>query len=63
MKNGVLLQKLRKIAKDKGLTLTLLRHGANHDLYELGAVRLVVPRHPEINEITAHSILKEAKKA
>jgi len=63
VKNGVLLQELRKIAKAKGLTLNLVRHGGNHDLYELGTVRLTVPRHPEVNEMTAKSIIREAKKA
>jgi mRNA interferase HicA len=63
VKNGVLLQELRKIAKAKDLTLRLLRHGANHDLYELGSVRLTVPRHTEINEITAKGIIREANKA
>ena len=63
MKNGLLLKRLRKIAKEKGTTLELIRHGANHDLYELGGVRLVVPRHPEVNEITANGIIKEAEQA
>ncbi|MFD7982501.1 hypothetical protein ACFV4M_03860 [Kitasatospora indigofera] len=63
MKNGLLLKRLRTIAKEKGATLDLVRHGANHDLYEIGGVRLVVPRHAEVNEITAHSIIKEAEQA
>ncbi|MEW1913780.1 hypothetical protein AB0442_36035 [Kitasatospora sp. NPDC085895] len=63
MKHGTFLQELRKIARAKGLDLELVRHGANHDLYELGTVRLTVPRHPDVNELTARSILKEANKA
>ncbi|WP_329501458.1 hypothetical protein OG267_40675 (plasmid) [Kitasatospora herbaricolor] len=63
MKNGLLLKKLRAIAKKKGATLDLVRHGANHDLYEIGGVQLVVPRHADVNEITANSIIKEAEQA
>jgi mRNA interferase HicA len=63
VKNGALLQELRKIAKAKDLTLMLLRHGSNHDLYEMGSVRLTVPRHAEINEITAKGIIREAERA
>ncbi|MCX5215611.1 hypothetical protein OG689_41390 [Kitasatospora sp. NBC_00240] len=57
------IKKLRAIAKEKGATLDLVRHGSNHDLYEIGEVRLIVPRHAEVNEITANSIIKEAEQA
>jgi len=63
VKNGALLRELRKIAKDKGLTLDLIRHGANHDVYLLGSVRLIVARHSDIPEPTANGIIKEARKA
>jgi len=63
MKRRVLLQELQMIAKNRGLSLDLIRHGANHDLYEVGIIRLTVPRHGDINEITASRIIREAKKA
>lgn len=63
MKNRALLKELRKIARDKGLTLTLVRHGGNHDVYHLGSVRLIVARHSDIPEPTANGIIREAKKA
>ena len=36
-----------------------VREGASHSLYQLGATRVVLPRHSEINEITALSIMKD----
>jgi hypothetical protein len=63
VRNGALLKELRKIARDKGLALTLVRHGGNHDVYQLGSVRLIVARHSDIPEPTANGIIREAKKA
>lgn len=34
-------------------------HGANHDTYKRGCDTEQVPRHKEINEITARKILKK----
>lgn len=38
----------------------LLRHGGGHDIYTNGSIQLVVPRHKELNEITAKQIIKKA---
>lgn len=38
----------------------LLRHGGGHDIYTNGELIIAVPRHREINEITAKQIRKEA---
>ena len=38
-----------------------VREGASHSLYQLGATRVVLPRHSEINEITALSIMKDSR--
>lgn len=35
-----------------------LKHGGNHDQYKRGNVTESIPRHSEINEITARAILK-----
>ena len=37
-----------------------LRHGSNHDIWTNGEVKIPVPRHAEINEMTARSIIKKA---
>lgn len=39
----------------------LVRHGADHDIYTNGEKSQSVPRHNEINEITANSILRKAR--
>ena len=36
------------------------RHGSGHDVYVRGAIEVIVPRHREINEVTAKAILKKA---
>jgi len=39
----------------------LVRHGARHDVWAKGEKEIPIPRHNEINEYTAKSILKEAE--
>jgi hypothetical protein len=62
MKRQALLRKLTQIAAGKGLPFTFVRHGAKHDLYLIGTTRITVPRHPDINEITAAKEIKRAGK-
>jgi predicted RNA binding protein YcfA (HicA-like mRNA interferase family) len=55
MKNGALLKTL----KTQGCVF--IKHGKKHDVYQnprTGAVERV-PRHPDINEILAKSIIKK----
>lgn len=42
------------------MDFSLKRHGAKHDLFEINGHSLVIPRHKEINEITARNILAAA---
>jgi hypothetical protein len=63
VKRSHLLRALRLIAKEKGLTLTLIRRGAGHDLYQIGSVGLTIARHTDVPEITARITLKNARKA
>lgn len=37
------------------------RHGGSHDVWTNGIVTTQVPRHRELNELTAKSIIKKAK--
>ena len=39
-----------------------LRSGGRHDIYTNGDINVAVPRHNEINEITARAIIKICKK-
>lgn len=48
---------LEKILKRNGWYL--IRNGGNHDVYTNGSETEVIPRHREINEILAKSIIKK----
>ncbi len=52
-------QKLEKILQKLGWTLD--RHGRRHDIWTNDEFEIAIPRHNEINEYTAKTILKEAK--
>lgn len=61
MKKRDLMRTLRAIAKAVGMDLDFVREGANHEIWTFGGERLVIPRHRDINERTARSIIKKAK--
>lgn len=61
MKRKDLLNEAKRIAKERG-EMYNLTEGGSHSLIWFGDVRAaVVPRHNEINEITAKAILKQLK--
>ena len=39
-----------------------LRHGGKHDVWTNGIRQEMIPRHTEINEMLAHSILRKIEK-
>lgn len=51
------MKRLNEIAKDKGESLDT-REGGSHTVVKIGDRQTTVPRHNEINEITAKSIIK-----
>jgi hypothetical protein len=60
MKRRDLITELIRQAMEAKSTFGLVRHGANHDVYEVGGVRLAIPRHREISENLARAILRQA---
>ena len=52
------MKKLSKHAKASGYEM-LVTEGGSHTKVVIGERRTVVPRHSEINEITAKAILKQ----
>jgi mRNA interferase HicA len=40
---------------------TFLAHGARHDIWTNAVHTIAVPRHREINEVTARGILRDAR--
>lgn len=62
MKRKDLLREAKRLAKDRGEELQL-REGGSHSIIQIGNDSPVsVPRHSEINEITAKAILKKLSK-
>jgi len=59
VKQRELLRTIARAAAARHITWSLVRHGANHDVYRLGSETIPIPRHAEIQELTANGILKE----
>ena len=58
MKRRVLLQRVAVAARSGGLSWELVRQGSEHEVWALDGRRITIPRHREINELTAHDIMK-----
>ena len=57
----IFFMKLRDLKNAlKELGFSLLREGGNHEVWSNSVKTIAVPRHSEINEITAKSIIKQA---
>ncbi len=52
-------RELEKILQKLGWKL--VRHGGKHDIWTNDESEIAVPRHKEINEYTAKTIIKEGK--
>lgn len=55
------MKRLKQIAKDKGEVLEQ-EEGANHTKVRIGDRKSTVPRHNEVNELTAKGIIKHFEK-
>jgi mRNA interferase HicA len=60
VKRAELLKQLRRLAKDRGVKFEVTE-GGSHSKVWLGERFVIVPRHREINELTAKGILRDAK--
>ncbi len=60
MRRTALVEQLRQIAKDKGVPFDVTE-GGSHSKVWIGERFVTVPRHNEINELTARAILCDAK--
>jgi mRNA interferase HicA len=63
MKRVELLRRVARMARSRGVAWRLDRQGANHEVWRCGSVEVTVPRHREINEITAIGILTSLEEA
>lgn len=59
MRRDELVRKIRKAAKHAEIDFDLVREGGNHSIFRCGSTPVVVPRHTDINELTARRIMKD----
>jgi mRNA interferase HicA len=57
MKRTVLIRRIGKAAKRTGAAWTLVRQGGNHEIWSCASTMVTIPRHREINELTAQGIM------
>jgi mRNA interferase HicA len=60
VKRSALMRRLREHARGTGLEL-VVTEGARHTKGQLGDRRATVPRHKELNELTARTILRQLR--
>ncbi|MFP8887984.1 type II toxin-antitoxin system HicA family toxin [Streptomyces mangrovi] len=58
MKYRDLVGKIRKAARRKGLAFEMHRQKGSHQYWTCGSTPVVIPKHSEVNEITAEQICK-----
>lgn len=58
MKRRDLIKKITEASAQAGVAFGEVREGGSHTVYRCGGENVIVPRHNEINEITAKSIMK-----
>ena len=56
MRRGTLLRDIGRTARRHGVEWTLVRQGGRHEIWRCGGTEVVIPRHAEINELTALAI-------
>ena len=59
MKRRVLMQRIKTAASTRGVAFGRVRQGSRHEFWEVGALRIAIPRHREINEWTAEAIMRD----
>jgi len=55
----LLLKQLEALAHEAGVLFEFARHSGEHDLYYFHRRAVWIPRHVEINELTARAELKK----
>jgi hypothetical protein len=59
MKRGALIQRIRTAAAAQRVRCLLIREGSRHEFWEVGGVRISIPRHRDINQWTAEAIMRD----
>jgi mRNA interferase HicA len=58
-----LLKAIALIAADHDGRWEFVREGAEHEVWEMNGQQIYIPRHREINELTARGIIRRAERA
>jgi len=59
MKRRALIQRIQQAAGARGLTSFVVRQGSRHEFWDVGGVRLSIPRHRDINSWTGEAIMRD----
>ena len=62
MKRRDLLQLIANGARKQGIEWRLLRQGADHEIWRCGSLAVHVPRHRDLNQVTAKRTLHELER-
>jgi hypothetical protein len=54
-----LVHRIRAASAALEVPCLLVRHGSRHEVWEVGGVRVSIPRHRDINEWTAEAIMRD----
>lgn len=62
MKRIDLLRVISRAAMEAGLPWVMTREGGNHSIFTLSETPVQIPRHRDIDELTAKAIMKHLEK-
>jgi hypothetical protein len=62
MKRRALIKRIQEAAAARGLACFLTRQGGRHEFWEVGDIRLSIPRHRDINDWTAEAIMRDLER-
>ncbi|MBU7600716.1 hypothetical protein JGS22_024580 [Streptomyces sp. P38-E01] len=63
MKYRVLVRKIRDAASAQGIDFEMKRQNGSHQMWSCGDISVVIPKHAEVNEMTAEGICKRLETA
>jgi hypothetical protein len=59
VKRSKLIRRIRTAARSADLKWELVRQGSAHEVWRIGGRQFTIPRHREINEVTAMAIMRD----
>lgn len=63
MRTNELVREVKRAARGKGLDFTLVRRGAEHEVWRCGEVQTYIPRHREVGPKLAFEIRRQLEPA